>query len=134
MSYDKPNRIKYAFNFDAGNNGNEEFVITGPKGKAGRLWDYGVEGVTEVFVAECTVAVGTSTDPDAYGEELALGALAVNTPMHVRGEYDEIADKTDFDALMVERDIPADTAVYLTVVDDTTTGIGTFFAIIDWDD
>jgi hypothetical protein len=134
MSYDKPNRIKYAFAFDAGGNGDEEFVITGPKGKAGRLWDYGVEGVTEAFTQDASLAVGTSSDPDAYGEELAMGALAVNTPKHVRGLYDEIADATSFDALMVERDIPKDTAVYLTVVDDASAGIGVFFAIVDWDD
>lgn len=131
MSYDHPNRIKYAFQFDAGNNGNEEFVVKGPKGKKGRLWDYGVEGVTEAFVADCTLAVGTSTDPDAYGEELAMGALAANGVKSVRADHAEPSD--GFDALMVDRNIPADTPVYLTIVDDSTSGIATFYAIIDWD-
>lgn len=132
MSYDKPNRIKYGFYFDAGNNGNEEFVIKGPKGKSGRLWDYGVEGVIEAFTADCTLAVGTSSDPDAYGEEFAMGALAVNTPKTIRTTYAET--DAGFSTYMVAREIPKDTAVYLTVVDDSTSGMGTFFAVIDWDD
>lgn len=134
MSYDNPNRIKYAFAFDAGNNGNETFTIKGPKGKKGRLWDYGVEGVTEAFTADCTIAIGDGSDADEFGEELALGALAVDTPLSVRTQYDEIADATNFDALMVDRTIPADTSVTMTIVDDASAGIGVFFMIIDWDD
>ncbi len=133
MSYDNPNRIKYSFNFDAGNQGNEVFVVQGPKGKAGRLWDYGVEGVTQAFAAECTLAIGTSDDPDAYGEELAMGALAVDKVKSIRTLYDEAGDKASFDALIVNPHIPANTEVYMTIVDDTTSGIANFFCIIDWD-
>ena len=132
MSYDHPNRIKYAFQYDAGNTANEEFVIKGPKGKAGRLWDYGVEGVTEAFTADASIAVGTSSDPDAYGDELSIGVLAVNTPKTVRTLYSE--QDAGFATQMVNREIPKDTAVYLTIVDDASTGIGTWFAIIDWQD
>ena len=35
---------------------------------------------------------------------------------------------------MLNRTLPKDTAVYLTVVDDSTSGIAEFFATIDWDD
>ena len=130
--YDNPNRIKYGFFFDAGNNGNETFTITGPKGKAGVLYDYGVEGVTEAFTADAMISVGTAADPDHFGEEIAIGVLAVDTPKHLRGLYDPIADKTSFDALLVIKDIPADTLVQLTITDDASAGIGTFFCIIDW--
>lgn len=132
MSYDKPNRIKYAFHFDAGNNGNETFTVKGPKGKAGYLWDYGVEGVTEAFVADCTISVGTSGDPDEYGDEFAMGALALDTPKSIRTEYSEY--DAGFETYMVKRDIPKDTGVVMTVVDDSTSGIGEFFMIIDWAD
>ncbi|MGH6791584.1 MAG: hypothetical protein ACRECF_02460 [Methyloceanibacter sp.] len=125
---------KYSFRFDAGNNGNETFTIFGPKGKKGRLVNYGVEAITEAFVAECTIAVGTAADPDAYGDEIALGAQAVDTVESLRTLYDPVADKAAFDALLVQPHLPADTAVVMTVVDDTTSGIGEFFMEIVWDD
>lgn len=134
MSYDNPNRQKYAFHFDAGNNGDETFTVKGPKGKKGRLYDYGVEGVTEAFTADAQISVGTAADPDAYGEEIAVGVLAVDTVKSLRTLYDPIADQTSFDALLVEPELPKDTAVVLKVVDDAAAGIGTFFMIIDWAD
>lgn len=132
MSYDNPKRQTYAFKFDAGNNGNEEFVIKGPKGKSGRLWDYGVYGVTEAFTADCTIAIGTASDPNAYGLELPMDALAANGVKSVRTTYRET--DAGFSTYMVNRTLPKDTAVYLTVVDDSTSGIGEFFVTIDWDD
>lgn len=132
--YEAPNRIKYAFMFDAGNNGNETFTIKGPKGKTGRLYDYGVEGVTEAFTADAQVSVGTAADPDAFGEEIAIGVLAVDTVKSLRTLYNPGYEKTSFDALLVDPTIPADTLVQLTITDDASAGIGTFFAIIDWDD
>lgn len=133
MSYDHPNRQKYAFYFDAGNNGNETWTIKGPKGKAGRLVDYGVEGVVEAFTADAQVSVGTAADADAYGEEIALGVVALEGVKSLRTLYDPIADKTSFDALLVQPTIAKDTAVQLTVIDDASAGMGTFFMIIDWD-
>lgn len=134
MSYDKPNRIKYAFPYDAGNTSDEVWVITGPKGKAGRIWDYGVEGVTEAFTTGASLAVGKEGDPDANCEELSLAGVAIDSSHHLRGLYDPVADKAAFDALLVEPDVEADVPVYLTLVDDAATGIGVFFVIIDWDD
>lgn len=134
MSYDNPHRQKYSFSFDAGNNGNETFTVKGPKGKAGRLYDYGVEGIIEAFVANCTIAIGDGSDADEFGEELAVGAAALDTVVSLRTLYDPIADKSSFDALLVDKTIPADTTVQMTVVDDSTSGIGNFFMIIDWDD
>lgn len=134
MSYDRPNREKYSFHFDAGNNGNETFTVKGPKGKAGRLWDYGVEGVTEAFTADCTIEIGDGSDADEFGTALALGALAVDTVKSLRRNYDPIADETAFNALLVDPNIPKDTSVTMTITDDSTSGIATFFMIIDWAD
>lgn len=131
MSYDNPNRQKFSVKFDAGNNGNEAWVVHGPKGKSGRLWDYGVEGITEAFTADCTVSVGTASDADAYGEEFPMGAAAIDTQRSVRSVYAE--HDAGFSTYMVARDIPADTPVHLTCVDDSTSGIGNFFVVIEWD-
>lgn len=133
MSYDRPNRIKYSAYFDAGNNGNESWAFTGPKGKKGYLHDYGIEGVTEVFTTGASIAIGTASDPDAYGNELDLGALAADYgTFSVRTQYSEHAD--GFAALMLDRDLPADTKFVMTVVDDAASGMGTFFVIVDWAD
>lgn len=131
--YDDPDRVKYAFMFDAGNNGDESWAIKGPKGKKGRLIDYGVEGITEAFTSNAQISVGTAADPDAYGEEIAVAAQAIDTVLSLRTLYDPGKDKTSYDALVVQPILPADTLAFLKVVDDSATGIGTFFAIIDWD-
>lgn len=134
MSYEKPFRQKYAVAFDAGNNGDESWAFKGPKGKKGRLIDYGVEGITEAFTANAQISVGTGADPDAYGEEIAVGAQAVDTVLSLRTLYDPGKDKTAYDALVVGPVLPADTLFFLKVVDDAAAGIGTFFVIVDWDD
>lgn len=135
MSYDHPNRQKYSFHFDAGNNGNETFSIYGPKGKTGKLHDYGVEGITEAFVAEAKIEIGDGSDADAYGTALAMGAAAVDTVKTVRTSFDPAMDKAAFDALILpDKTIPADGKVMMTVTDDSTSGIGEFFIIVDWSD
>lgn len=134
--YDAPNRIKYAFgNFDFGGAADETFSIMGPKGKSGRIWDYGVEGTIEVFNGSTItpkIAVGTTSDPDAYGDELDLNALADNDYKSVRSTYAETA--TGFTTLMVNQEVPADTEIYLscTVATGSPTGQGVPFVIIDW--
>lgn len=132
MSYDRPNRQKYSVRFDAGNNGNETWVIHGPKGKKGYLYDYGVEMITEAFTADCTLSVGTASDPDAYGDEFPMNAQAIDTTRSIRTTYAEHDD--GFSTYMLNRVIPADTPVHLVCVDDSTSGIGNFFCIIDWAD
>ena len=140
MPYDLPiYREKHSFGlFDFGGGADEQFVIKGPKGKQGRLWNYGVEGATEVFnggTVTPKIAIGTSSDPDAYGNELDLDDVALNSAKSVRSTYDEIADATDFNALMVDVTIPADTDVYVTCTAATgsPTGIAVPFVIIHWD-
>lgn len=141
MSYDNPNRIKHSFGiFDFGGGANETFSVRGPKGKKGRLWDYGVEGIIEVMNGDTldpTIAVGTPSDPDAYGDEFTLStALAPdNHALSIRTEYRE--DEAGFDTYMLNRAIPADQEVVLTCTAATgagLTGQAVPFVIIDWDD
>lgn len=135
MSYDKPNRIAYHFpSLDWGNSVSENFGINGPKGKKGRLYDYGVIGATEAFTsASITIAIGTAANPDAYGEEFTLNGCADAASRTVRSTYDEIADATAFNALMVDRNLPADTTIQVTMTGAAAAGIGTPFVVIDWD-
>ena len=136
MAYDKPNRIKYQVTFDAGNNGNESWAFTGPKGKSGVLWDYGIEAITEVYTTGGSVAIGTAGDADAYGDEFpttaAAGATADVGTHSVRGLYAEHAD--GFSTYMLNRQLPADTVFVMTAVDDAATGIANYFVIVDWQD
>lgn len=56
--------------------------IMGPKGKRGQLVDYGVQNPTVTFTATTTpayIAVGSGSDPDAYGEEFSLGTTAADS-------------------------------------------------------
>lgn len=133
MSYDNPNRIVYTFpSLDWGNNQSESFGIRGPKGKKGRLWDYGVIGITEAFSSDSmTIAVGTATNADAYGEEFILNGGADNSARTVRSTYDERSD--EFKALMVDPDLPADSDVVVTMTGASAAGIGTPYVVIDWD-
>ena len=140
MSYDNPIYLeKHSFGlFDFGAAADEVFAIKGPKGKAGYLHNYGVEGTTEVFAGSTVtpkIAVGVTGNPDAHGEELDLNTVAADSAKSVRSLYDENADKTLFDALMVNRVIPADTTIFVTCTGATgsPTGIGVPFVVIAWD-
>lgn len=138
MSYEKSPDLYDGFGqFDWGAAADEQFVIEGPKGKAGILVDYGMMAATEVFNGSTVtpkIAVGTSSDPDAYGEELDLDGVAVNTSKSVLTE--NAVASSGYDALMVNRNIPADTPVYITCTGATgsPTGIGTPFVKIIWQD
>lgn len=138
MSYDNPNRITYMFGtFDFGAGADEVFAIKGPKGKKGRLWDYGVQGTTEIFNGSSTtpkIAIGNASDPDAYGEELDLDGLAADSAKTVRSLYREGLD-TGFDTQMVGRDLPADTTIFVTCTGaaGSPTGQGVPTVVIDWD-
>ena len=82
MSYDKAATHHIIGTFDFGAAANDTFGIKGPKGKSGILVNYGVEGVSEVFNGSTVtpkVAVGTASDPDAYGEELDLDGVAAGS-------------------------------------------------------
>jgi len=143
MSYDKPNRIKYAFHVAAlDGDGVQHYPFQGPKGKAGTIWDYGVEGV--VTAIDGTATVGTGPDisigiaagnVDAYGEELTM-VTAVDTSRSVRNLYDHgtSAGAASIDALIIAA-IPADTEAALVIDEgDASTGEFTAFVIVDWAD
>ncbi len=136
MAYDNVAPSMYSFgNFDFGAGSDETFVVQGPKGKAGRLWDYGVQGCIEVMNGSSTtpkIAIGTSSDPDAYGDELDLNALADNSGKSVRSTYRE--ESSGFTTQMVDREIPADTAIYVTCTGaaGSPTGQAVPFVQIQW--
>jgi len=141
MSYDKPNRVKYTFgNFDFGAGSDEQFNLVGPKGKKGRLYDYGVEGTIEVMNGSSTtpkVSVGNASSAVAYGSNLDINALADNTAKSVRSTLREGVDGA-FTAYMTasSRTIPADTQIRLNCIAaaGSPTGQAVPFVTIDWDD
>jgi hypothetical protein len=107
---------RYSFGIHDFGAGSEEFSVKGPKGKKGLLVDYGVLSPVQTFTATttaATVAIGTTADPDAYGDELSLGTLADKA-----GAKSVLTDTrpgtTAYDALMLNRSLPADTAVVVT--------------------
>lgn len=131
---------KYSFGtFDFGGGSDDNFTVKGPKGKKGLLRDYGVEAITETFsgTTSATVAVGTSANPDAYGEEITLDDDAADTV----GSISARTLATDPDNLrstyIVEPDLPADTVVYMKCsagVGGSPTGQAQPFMIIEWQD
>lgn len=138
MSYDNPNRMVYLFPTHDFGAGSGNVNIIGPKGKRGVLIDYGVQNTTEAFTDDTTgalVAVGTAADPDAFGEEFDMVELANDTGKTVRSTY--LDDEIYVDAVIVDRFIPADTIVRMTLTaptGGTPAGIGQPFMVIDWAD
>lgn len=139
MSYSNPNRARYEFgNFDFGGGANETFTVNGPKGKAGRLVDYGVYGPIEAFAAGTNtpqMSIGTAADADAFGDELDFGALALDTPASLRSLY--YPSDAGFASHMVNDQIPADTKVQVTCLAGTGSGLtgqAVPFVVIDWAD
>lgn len=128
-TYDQPLHACYNFpNMDFGASaGATVHTIPGPAGKKGRLIDIAV-GVTEVFETVTTVAhvqVGTSADADAYGKLNIPTGAADNT----------VVNKADDTDAIIAADIPADTAVHVTLTEGTgagLTGQGYVSVYIDW--
>jgi hypothetical protein len=135
--YDRPDRRTYVFPlFDYGAaSGGRADKVRGPKGKAGRLVDYGVQSIIEDFAGttSATVAVGTSSDADAYGDEFPLnGGLITGGGRSVQSTYDRA--ESGFATYMLNQNLPADTAIYLTSADAATgpTGQACPYMTIDW--
>lgn len=132
-------RIKYGFNHDFGD-GTDVYSFKGPKGKKGQLIDYGIEGIYETFTNTTTagsVAVGVSGNADAHGEEIGLGTSAADTVGTLSART--LASSPDVlrSTYIVEPDIPADTAIYITCTaptGGTPAGKATAFAIVEWQD
>lgn len=145
MSYDKPNRIKYSPGHHDFGAAGEVWAFTGPKGKKGRIYDYGVEGVTEAFTADTTaalVSVGSVADADLYGDEISMLTTAVDTgtrSLRTLFTAAEIATgiKDNVAGRLLEDQIAADAIFALHVVaptGGTPAGMGIPFVIVDWDD
>lgn len=132
--YENPNRIKYSWAVSLAG-ATAEFAIKGPKGKKGTPWDWGIEGVTTALTSACSIAVGSTADADAYGEEFQVGLTGAEDAASVRTTYyPELDSTSDTDIRdFVVGDIPADGKALLTVV-ASSDGAGTVFCIIDWHD
>lgn len=139
MGYSNPNRQTYTFGAHDAGAGGEVFAILGPKGKAGRVHDYGIMHVTEAFTADtlpCNVSVGTVADADAYAEEVSMGTAAIDSGgVSLRNSLtlDQIITRE----AALSPEVPADTPVALHVTaptGGTPAGIGIPFLVIDWDD
>lgn len=134
-------RIPYWFGQHDFGAGSEIFWVMGPKGKRGKLVDYGIQHVTETFTNTTTpgyVSVGSASDADAYGEEIDLGTTAadvggVSARTLARGDGLNIEDYI----LDAGLGMPADTKVGLhctAPTGGTPAGIAHVFMIIDWED
>lgn len=143
MAYDNPNRIKYVFPVLDFGAGADTFAVTGPKGKTGRIYDYGVEHITEAFTDDTLpayVSVGSSSDADLYGDELGLGESAVNAgTVSLRTTYTAHGAEIGgggVGTVLLDPTVPADTAIFLhctSPTGGTPAGIATPFMVIDWD-
>ena len=128
-TYDQPIHGVYNFpNMDFGAAaGATVHTIPGPAGKKGRLIDIAV-GITEATVFATTlgsVAVGTSADADAYGILNIPTGAADNT----------VVNKLDDTDAIIAADIPAETAVHVTLTEGTgaaLAGQGYVSVYIDW--
>jgi hypothetical protein len=120
--------------------GAEIYYVKGPKGRKGKLVDYGVHHVTEAFTADTLpayVSVGTAADADAYGDELSMGTAAIDVgSVSVRTSFRDPDDLDDY-ILDAGLSLPADTKVGLhctSPTGGTPAGIAQPFMIIDWED
>lgn len=136
MSYENPDRRTYMWPGQDAGAGAISKTIVGPKGKAGRVHDYGFLNVTTAFTADttpCEVAVGDGSDADAYGEQFSMATQAIGGGKTVRSAMESSKAR---DA-MFPKQIPADTEVVLSASAPTggvPAGVGDLYLVIDWAD
>ena len=130
MSYSQANMMQYLdatdTDFCAGTG--TAWSFKGPKGKQGQLRNIGVH-VKETFACDNTtgkVLVGTSADPNAYGQlEIADGTANTDTFNNV--------DDTD---CVISQSLPEDTQIEVTFVQcvdsGTAAGKGRAYVEVDW--
>lgn len=134
--------MRYYYQFDTLDFGTagEIFYVTGPKGRKGKLIDYGVHHITETFTATTLpayVSVGTAADADAYGEELSMGTSAADAgsvSVRTTSRDPDVIDNYILDAGL---NLPADTKVGLhctAPTGGTPAGMACPFMVIDWED
>ncbi len=140
LSYEKKaTRVSFTPGTDFGGGADILYYVLGPKGKAGRLYDYGIENVVEALAAGTNLpkmSVGTVADPDHYGDDFSLGAAAIaGGTKSIRTTY--TPTDAGFATYMLIRDLPADTVVMVTCTAGTGSGLtgqATPFVEIVWDD
>lgn len=149
MSYDRapyhPNQIRYArpqFTLTS----NASFAFTGPKGKKGRLLDYGIDDISTTTGGATNtpkVQVGINGTLAQFGAPFDVGVLTAPNAASVAATFRRAADppatgvNVNWSNLMVLEDIPAGTQVLLSLIGATgagAAGVGTVFMIIAWDD
>ena len=137
MAYDNQATL-YTFGTHDFGAGGEVFTVLGPKGKGGRLVDYGVMHPTEAFTTDTLpayVSVGTVADADAYGDELGMGTLAIDAGGNsLLTTYRQ--SETGYATALIDPTLPADTVVALhctAPTGGTPAGIAIPFMKIIWD-
>ena len=132
MSYSATDRRLIAFTVHTFS-GSETYSWIGPKGKACKLYDYGVYGVTTVFSGGPTCSIGSPADADAYGDDFAFGALADNHAMSVRQTYGQY-DTTNLALYLLAagQAIAADSEIVYSAIAGGG-GVATPFMILDYD-
>jgi hypothetical protein len=135
MAYDNPRIMRTTFPFT---NADATFAIAkGPKGKKGRLYNYGVYGVSTTFAGATTtptMSVGTSGDHDAYGDEFDFSTLAAGTSKSIRSTYRP--EQAGFATYILNQgELPADTdivAAWTAATGGGAAGVGIGFVDIQW--
>lgn len=139
MRYDKLPTRHYFAQTDFGGGADILYYVKGPKGKAGRLVNYGVEGLTEAMNGGTLMpkmAVGIVGTAEKYGKKITFTSMAIaDGTVSLRTLYAP-TDAT-FATTLVIAELPADTVVMVTCYAATgsaLTGIGQPFVDINWED
>lgn len=138
MSYDNHKAVRYAMDQITMTSSDKVRTFRGPKGKTGRLLDYGIDGISTTTAGATNtpkVSVGTVASAAAYGAAFDVGALTAPEAKSVASTY----RPTDaaWSTYMTNPEIPAGTLVQLTCVAATgagAAGVGNPFMLIAWDD
>lgn len=138
--YDSGPITRYDFgNQDLGGGSDFTFKVRGPKGKAGRIVDVGVYGVTEAFNGDTLdpkVKVGTLTDDDYYVDDFPLGKAAVDSGGKSLMTTYAPADPTLTGTYLLHKEIPADgvvSCVFMAATGANLTGHASCYIDIQWD-
>lgn len=138
MSYDNGKPIRYAMDQITMTSTDKVRVFRGPKGKRGRLVDYGIDGISTTTAGATNtpkVSVGTVASAAAYGALFDVGALTAPEAKSVASTYRQT--DTGWTTQMTNPYIAADTLVQLTCIAATgggAAGVGNPFMIIEWED
>lgn len=140
MSYLKAPTRHWMPNTDFGGGADILYYFKGPKGKAGRLYDYGVESTVEAMNGGTLMpkmAVGIVGTAEKYGTKLTFTSLAVADGTKSVRTTNLPADTAFEGTYMVDRDLAADTVVMVTCYAATgsaLTGQAMPFVEVVWDD